>query len=61
MDTNISLYHLEKQLSSCLNDIENAKALFHRAEGMVMLLQHMIKEAKDPAPDKVLDVVPVDV
>lgn len=58
MDTTVSLEHLEKQLTSCMNDMDNARAIFHRAEGMVILLQHMIKEAQDPASDEVLDIVP---
>ena len=56
--SNVSLETLRDQLTASNNDVENAKAILFRSEGMVMLLKHLIAEAEKEGPDAVLDAVP---
>ena len=56
--SSVSVKTLREQLEISTQDVENAKALWHRADGMVMLLKHLLVEAEKDGADNVLDVVP---
>ena len=47
---NLTLEQLKQQLASSQQDVENSRIMLYRAEGMVLVLNHLIQLAETP-PD----------
>ena len=56
----LTIEHLKQQLKDSQADVENSRVMLHRAEGMVLLLSHLIAYAEQPeeaeAPPATADV-----